>query len=795
MKLVFWLLDVNYEVSEGTAQAWLWGIGETGKRVLILDETFTPYFYAVLEYGTEPSSILEKIKRMNLPSILNVEMADRKYFGKPTCTLRISCQSPESISKIVSELRKIEGVKECLEDDIRFSMRYMIDNNIVPCSWHEVEVIQAENKKDVQVDQFWQAKSTPKILEKTETPKLRTLAFTVLYYSREGTPKADRNPVIMISVADSEGTQKQFVSRDGKDDKNVLQEFVDWVRECDPDIIVGFGSNQRDWPYLLERCRQYKTRLYVDRTKTEPHTSTYGHVSITGRANIDLMDYADEFPEVKVKTLENLADYLDVQGVKDTKAIEDFEIADYWDNDAKRQELKKFSAENSQKVMGIAQAVMDFAMQLSSLVSLPLDHVGTAAAGFRVEWFLIKQTPNTRELVPKRIEQPYRSYAGGLVLKPEPGLHENIAVLDFKSMYPNLMITYNLSPDTYVRPDEPDPPEGVFVAPEVKHKFRKSPPGFYKEVLTHLIGVREQVRSRMKKLKPGSLEHRVLDARQKAVKVITNASYGYAGWVGARWYVKPLAEAAAAWGRHTITNAIEMAKKAGLQVVYGDTDSIFLSYDTEKVANLESQVKEKLRLEIGLDKIFVRVFFTEAKKRYAGLLSDGRLDIVGLEVIRGDWATIAKDVQESVLKIILKEQSPQKAEESVQSFVEQLRKKQTPFKDLIIWKTLSKPIDEYEVKASHVEAAKMLQQKGWKLSAGDKVGYVIVSGEGKLHQRVKPYIFTNYGEVDLDYYVSKQIVPAAARILESFGITEVELLAKVGTGKSKSRALTEFLGD
>ena len=180
---------------------------------------------------------------------------------------------------------------------------------------------------------------------------------------------------------------------------------------------------------------------------------------------------------------------------------------------------------------------------------------------------------------PKRVEQPYIPYAGGLVLSPKPGLHENIAVLDFKSMYPNIMITYNLSPDTYIAPEEPEPPSGVFVAPEVGHKFRKAPPGFYKEALTYLINVRGNIRQKMKTLNPRTVEYHVLDARQKAVKIITNAAYGYAGWIGARWYIKPVAEAASAWGRHIILTASQMAEKAGIAVVYGDTDSLFLSYD------------------------------------------------------------------------------------------------------------------------------------------------------------------------------------------------------------------------
>ena len=297
----------------------------------------------------------------------------------------------------------------------------------------------------------------------------------------------------------------------------------------------------------------------------------------------------------------------------------------------------------------------------------------------------------------------------------------------------------------------------------------------------------------MSKLKPGNVEYRVLDARQKAVKIITNASYGYAGWIGARWYVKPVAEAAAAWGRHTIMTSIEMAKKEQLKVVYGDTDSIFIENQPEKIERLSKEIKEMIGLEVKPDEIYVRIFFTEAKKRYAGLLLDGRLDIVGMEVVRGDWATIAKNVQEKVLEIILKEQSPKKAADFVQQFIYELRQKHVPYRDLIIWKTLTKPAEEYEVKASHVEAAKMLKEKGWGLAVGDKIGFVVVTGTGRLYERVKPYMFASYDELDLEYYVSKQVVPAAARILESFGITEEQLL-QTKKGEKETRKLSDFFG-
>jgi DNA polymerase I len=793
MKLTLWLLDVNSEAKNGVPEIWLWGIDRSGQRVLVIDRNFRNYFYAVIEETANAKKVAEGIAQQQSGSIVKLEVVERKLFGKPVNAVKVYCRNLNDVPKCARELRSFEGVKDCLEDDIRYSMRYLIDDNTVPCGWHEIEVTEETNTRKVQVSKVYRAQSFPKLLESTEVPKLKVLGFSTVFYSKEGSPKPDRNPVVMLSVATNSGEESQFLVDEDRNDGPVIEDFVSYVRHFDPDIIVGYGINGQDWPYLIERCKKLGLRLQVDRAETEPHTSVYGHVSITGRANVDLLDFVGEFSEVKVQTLENLADYLGIMKIENRQLVEDVDYADYWDSREKREILKKFSMDNARCVMGIAEAVLDFAMQLSNLVSLPLDHVGSAAAGFRVEWFLIKRTHGLGELVPKRIEQPYRPYAGGVVLKPLPGMHGDIAVLDFKSMYPSLMIAYNISPDTYVPPKEPAPKSGVYEAPEVGHHFRKEPAGFYKEVLSYLISVRDEIRSRMKALPPESVEYRVFDARQKAVKVITNASYGYAGWTGARWYVKPVAEAAAAWGRHTILNSIRMAEEAGLRVVYGDTDSIFLNNDVEKIEELSKKIKKELGLEIKPDKVYVRIFFTEAKKRYAGLLPDGQLDIVGLEVVRGDWANIAKTVQGKVLEIVLKEQSPEKAAEFVQQFVSELRQKRVSFRDLIIWKTLTKPAEEYEVKASHVEAAKMLKEKGWELAVGDKVGYVIVVGSGRLYERVKPYKYASYDEVDLEYYVSKQVVPVVARVLESFGITEEQLLQSAMTQK-ETRKLSDFFG-
>ena len=791
MKKTFWLLDVNYEVKDHRPEVWIWGIDEEGKRILIIDRNFLAYFYLLIKEKESPQTVMERIqtRKEDFPFLVKLKSVDRRFFGRPVKAIKVFCQDPDRIGKYSKVLKKVEGVEKCLEDDIRHSMRYLIDNDVTPCDWHEVEVEETKNELGVQVDGVYLAKSFPRSVKKTEVPQLRILGFSMICYRLKGRPKPEKNPVVIISVATNAGDEVQFVGED-YDDKPVIESFIEYVRRFDPDILVGYGTNRQDWPYLLIRSGKLGVNLSVDRAKTKPHRSIFGHVSVMGRVNIDFFDFAEDFPEVKVKTLENVADFLGIMKLEKRKIIEDVDFPTYWQSLEKRPLLLKFSKENTQCVMGIADAMLDFAMQLSNLVGLPLDYVGTAAVGFRVEWFLIRRAYKIGELIPERVERPYFPYAGAIVLEPKPGVHENIAVLDFKAMYPNIMITKNVSPDTYLSPTEPEPPGGVNVAPEVNHRFRAEPPGFYKRVLSHLINVRDEIRSKLEKLSPKSAEYRVLDARQKAVKVITNASYGYTGWIGARWYVKPVAEATAAWGRQIILNAIELSKKTGLEVVYGDTDSIFVKYDPEKIKKISEEIGEKFGLEIKPDKIYVRVLFTTAKKRYCGLLPDGRLDVVGLEVVRGDWAEVAKNVQERVLEIILKEQKPERAVKFIRQYISDLRQKRVPYRNLILWKTLTKPIEKYAVRAPHVEAARTLMKEGWDLSMGDKIGYVIVAGPGRLYQKAKPYVLVSYDEVDLEYYISNQILPAASRILAMFGVTEEKLLPS-----KTPKTLLEFMED
>jgi len=771
LEIVFWLLDVNQEVVEGIPEIRIWGLDEKGKKILIVDRNFKPHFY-VLPKNFEDAEILAGKIKNEIRDAIEVLVEDKKYFGKPVKAVKVILNNLENVEHNVKTLLKNPLVKEVLHDDLRYSSLYLVEQGLKPCGWHKVKVEKFKPIQNVKVDDFYLAKSKPEPLEKLDLPPLRLLAFSAIYHTKIGSPNPERDPILVISTLTNEGEKKIFMAKD-EDDKDLLVSFVDYVQKFDPDIIVGYNSNRIDFPYMLQRSKKLGIKLALDRVNAEPHTSVYGHVSIVGRLNIDFLDLAEDMPEVKVKTLENVAAFLGVEKIEPPIKISETEIHQYWEDKNKRKALADFCEYRTTLVKKVSDSMLNFVFQLSNLIGIPADFVCAAAVGFRVDWYLIRKALALNELIPKRVEQPFYPYKGGMVLEPKPGLHENVAVLDFSSMYPNLMVKYNLSPDTYLKPEEPV--EKVYVAPEVGHKFRVEPPGFYKQVLLELIEARRNIQKQMAKLEVDNPLYKILDARQRSIKVITNATYGYCGWRGARWYVSEVAEATAAWGRKTIMETIELAKKIGLEVVYGDTDSVFVKYDEEKIRKFLGEVEKKVGLEIRPDIVYRRILFTEAKKRYAGLLPDGKIDVVGLEVARGDWCEAAKQVQEKVLEIILREVNPKKAAEFVRNYTEKLREGISQLEPFIIWKTITKPIKDYQVKAPHVEAAKKLIRSGWNLMLGDKIGYVIVKGEGKLYEKAVPYLMAKPEKLDVNYYIENQIIPAALRILEMFGIRKEEL--------------------
>jgi len=770
LRLDFWLLDLNHEAHEGRSAIWLWGVTHDNKRVLVIDANFQSYFYLLPRKGQDIDQLKERIEREKPhPSVDRTDIEQKKRLGEDRQVLKVFCKDPDTLEKCARDCVKQLGVEGSFEDKLRYSIKYQIEFEIRPCQWYKVEGTESSiDPGKYQVDKVFETSGHPTSIPRENTPRLRLFSFSILAVSPTGSPSPIRDPVRLVTWKNKESQADTIQSEKNSDDE-LIEVFSRIQQRLDPDVVLSFGGNTFDWPYLIKRANRTKAKLSVGRDDGPARQSLYGHFSLTGRANVDLLDFSQDLYDVKIKTVENVARYLGVEASIPT--IDETEYFDRWTGHDRPALVEQMKAQAT-SIFNVGEDALDYTLQLSNLSTLPPDQVLAAAVGFRVDSYLMMEAHKLGELIPGREELNIIPYKGAIVLEPSVGLHDNVAVLDFSAMYPSLMVKYNISPDTLVDRGG----DGVFEVPEVGHHFRKTPPGFYKIVLSQLIASRQTAKREAAKTPRGTPEHKILKAREKATKVITNATYGYAGWAGSRWYSREVAESAAALGRDTINKSIDIAKNLGLKVLYGDTDSLFVGYEEKLVNQFIKEIDKNLGLEINLGQLYKRILFTEAKKKYSGLLEDGELDVVGMEAIRGDWSNLARSVQNEVLKLVLQDGNPARARSYVTSLIKDLESAKVPKSSLVIWKTLTKRPDEYNVNAPHVEVARKMAKEGWPVTVGDKVGFIITKKPGKLYQKAEPHFKVSLDQVDYDYYVHNQIVPAAARVLEVFGIRDEDLL-------------------
>jgi len=751
----FWLLDI---ASEPGARIDLW-LKDEASSTWLCRLSYPQSFY-IVGLGDKAVALLEA-------EGLRFERCGRRIRGKPVDAFKVYARR-DDLEDYAAKLAKRIGDVEIYEADLRSSIKYLLEGDVRPCSWIEVDAPEVGVEDSIRVlgeGEVRQAEDAP-------PPRLRTAAIDVVFFAEKGSARPDRDPVRLISLCFDDGSELQLEG----EEPEILRSLVSAIRDKDPDILVGFGVNRLQWGYLVERAKRLGIRLDLGRLGAEPRTSVHGHVSIRGRLNIDLEDMARDIPELTIENLEEFVSYLGIDARLDT--IEEYELAERWAED--RESVKRYSMQRAKAILKAFEALRDFIFSLSSLTYMPADYVLTASAGFRVENYLMSLAVKVGELIPRRSEVAHVSYPGGLVKEPIKGMHENVAVLDFRSMYPSLIIKYNISFDTLS-------PSGENVAPN-GYRFRARPEGFLPRALKTLLEERRRIQERLRRLPPDSVEARILDARQRAVKIIANAIYGYTGWAGARWYSREVAEATTAWGREVISSTIKRAEELGMKVVYSDTDSLFLKNYESRLEKLVEWIEKDLGLEAKLEKIFKRIVFTEAKKRYAGITEEGRIEIVGLEAVRGDWSMIAREAQKAVLEALLKTGDPGEALRKAKEYVRMLKRGEVDRKKLIIWRQITRPLSEYSATQPHIIVARELIKEGWRIQPGDKVGYVIARGSGPLYSRARPYFKISREEIDWEYYIEKQVAPACGRVLEAVGVKAEKIL------ETDESTLLEFFG-
>lgn len=432
-------------------------------------------------------------------------------------------------------------------------------------------------------------------------------------------------------------------------------------------------------------------------------------------------------------------------------------------------------------------------IELSKLTYDPLSDVCVSTTGQLVEFMLMHNAVGSNEMIlnkPTETEMKLRTsnpIEGAYVMTPEPGIYSNLAMFDFRGLYPSIIISHNIDPSSVCTDCEE-----YYESPDGTH-FDKKRKSIVPQVLKMMIAQRAEVKKAYKK-DPTNI---FLRSRSSALKIVSNSVYGYLGYPRSRWYSRPCANSVTAYGRQYIKEVMAEASGYGMKVIYGDTDSLcILIGDKTKDDALKfmKQYNSKLpeSMELELDGFYNRGVFVGrkvekgsagAKKKYALISDTGSIKIRGFELVRRDWSKIARDTQRAVLETILKEGDAQKAVDIVKDAVKRLKDGSVPLEELAINTQLRKSIEGYDLKSPELGAARKAVKQGLKTKEevqGAVISYVITKHGSSISDRAELVEFAH--DYDADYYINNQVLPATMRILKELNFNEEELKG-LGTQK------------
>ncbi|MDG6985977.1 MAG: DNA-directed DNA polymerase I [Nitrososphaerota archaeon] len=412
--------------------------------------------------------------------------------------------------------------------------------------------------------------------------------------------------------------------------------------------------------------------------------------------------------------------------------------------------------------------VMKLLLMISRIGKMPMNDVSRLGISNWIRSMLFYEHRRIGALIPRQDELADKGgasskavikgkkYKGGLVIDPTPGVYFDVSVLDFASLYPSLMKVHNLSYET-VNCGHPECRGNRIPDTDSWECTRKK--GITSLVIGSLRDLRVGHYKQLAKDPTLSKQDKELyGVVSQSLKVYLNGAYGSFGFESFAFYCLPVAEATAALGRDAITRTIAKCKELGVDVLYSDTDSLFLrSPSKEQVTTVTRWAESDLGVELDLDKVYRYVAFSSRKKNYFGVFPDGTVDIKGLTGKKSMTPEYLKKVFYETLDILSSVKNPDdfarartNTMELLTRMISDLKGKKVPVQELAFTVLMGKPTDKYSgTTPQHVRAAKQLEEKGEEIKAGEIIAYV----KTKNPPYVKPAKMARPDEVDADKYI------------------------------------------
>ncbi len=681
-----------------------------------------------------------------------------------------------------------EFVYPAYEANIRYHFNFLADKQITTATFYNVErgellpssqhlseavthELEEEFKDEIQEERDMLHEYMPLLFQ--PTPEVKRAAFDIEVGSEKGRMPNVQNPiypVISIALAGTDGKKIFWVLNRGRKDEPLEGNSID-IRRFDEErdllidffevlphypLLITFNGDNFDNPYLYNRAK----RLRIDDI---PITIRRNETGFKESLHFDLHVF---FRNAAIRTYAFSAayEYASLDDISDALLGErKLEHPDVWINDMDLQTLMAYNVQDTELTLKLTtfdnSLVMRLVYILMRITKVPFtDFVRTNVSTWLKYW-MIYEHRKRNYLVPLKEEIASvgggageshaiiegKKYQGAIVIDPKPGVWWNVQVLDFASLYPSIIKTRNLSYETINCPHMECRSNRV---PELSYWVCTKKVG----IVSLMIGFVRDVR--VKYFKPKKKENPDFKVIEQALKVLINAGYGVLGSAAFDFYCLPVAESTTAFARDAIMKTKKFVEEElNLQVLYGDTDSVFVYNPSEKqIDRLKKWAIENLKIELGKDYDFRYAIFTDRKKNYLGITKSGKPIVKGLVAKKKNTPNVIREYFEKMLKTLAEvtdENDLVVAKERIKSLLKELVKRiknnDLSIDDVVIRTTFTRKIKDYATWTQPIQALAQLLEAGIpeaeQIDVGDTIEYVPIQSPIKVRITSKRLAF------------------------------------------------------
>ena len=811
---------------------------ESKKLFLWKDEIgHKPYCYSrlspdELDFLQEREDILEikTVQRYDLMKDSEINMS------------KITVADPLAIGGTAGD-KSIRNVIETWESDIKYYENYLYDRKLIVGKYYEItdgkikqhdldisdEVKLAlksllwdkvDSESMVDAEEFKKYISEWADLLNQPIPKIKRLSVDIEVEAEIGRipdPKLAEKKVTAIGLKGSDGFDQIFVLKtEGTEqgtnelEQNIKVTFYDLDKEKEMiqdafqiiksfPFVLTYNGDEFDLPYLYNRAERLGVKnsenpLYMMRDsatlKEGVHLDLY---KVLSNRSFQIYAFSQKYTDFSLNSVSKALlgkEKIDYGLEFDELSL--YQTANYCYNDALlTYELTSFNKD----------LMMDLLVIIARIGRMPIDDIARMGVSQWIRSLLYYEHRRRNCLIPKREELQRRSegvmsdavikdkkYRGGLVVEPKEGIHFDVVVMDFASLYPSIIKVRNLSYETVRCAHEECKTNTI---PGTNHWACTKKNGLTSMIIGSLRDLRvNYYKSLSKKETLTEDQRQQYTVVSQALKVILNASYGVMGAEIFPLYFLPVAEATTAIGRHTILETIKKCEEAGIEVLYGDTDSLFIKNPTkEQIQIVIDQAKRDHGVDLEIDKSYRYCVLSNRKKNYLGVTKSGKVDVKGLTGKKSHTPAFIKNLFYELIEVLSKVQTmedfvkaKQEITEKIATCGKKVEAKEIPLEDLTFNVMLSKAPSEYvKTIPQHIRAAKQLESIR-EIKKGDKISFIkILNKPG-----VKPVELAKKEEID-----SKKYMEFLESTLEQI-TASMDLDFDTMLGKPKQTGLDEF---